>query len=226
VAGQRDRLRQRLQADSYAEYYGIALLEGNAPEAERVIADAIDARLPEELIRDRVVAAAMHRIGRLWAEGEISPSHEHLATQITYRVLALLREAFRVAESRSKARILLAAAEGEQHVMGLQMAADMLEESGYDVLMLGADVPTASLPAILEDHAPKLVGFSATMRESAANLPDAVEAVVEAAPCAGVIVGGRGVPEDAHEAHWIAFTHTVAGLVETADALLRRPSLN
>ena len=226
MPGQRDELRQRLQADAYAEHYGIALLEGNTPEAERVIADAIDARLPEELIRDRVVAASMHRIGQLWAGGEISPAHEHAATQITYRVLVLLREAFRVAESRSKARVLLAAVEGEQHVLGLQMAADVLEEAGYDVIMLGADVPTESLPAIIADRAPKLVGLSATMRANAVHLPEVVDAVLGADPAISVIVGGQGVPEVREEAHWIAFTHTVAGVVETADALLRKPSLN
>jgi MerR family transcriptional regulator, light-induced transcriptional regulator len=226
VEGQRERLRQRLAADSYAEYYGTALLNGSAAEAERVIADAIDGRIPEDLIRDRVIAAPMHRIGKLWAEGEISAAHEHLATQITYRVLALLREAFRVAEARPDARVLLAAVEGEQHVLGLQMAGDMLEEAGYDVLMLGADVPTATLPAIVADHAPKIVGFSATMRDNAAHLPAAVESVFRADSSIGVIVGGRGVPEDTQEAHWIAFTNSVTGLVETADALLRRPSLN
>ena len=226
MEGQRDNLRRRLVADSYAEHYGIALLNGDAAEAERVIGDAIEAHLPEELIRDRVIAASMHRIGRLWADGEIGPAHEHLATQITYRVLALLREAFRVAQSRTKARVLLAAVQGEQHVVGLQMAGDMLEEAGYDVLMLGADVPTASLSGMVDFHEPKLVGFSATMRSNAERLPDAVGAVNEADPRIGVIIGGSGIPEGMVEAHWITFTSTVAGLVETADALVRRPSLN
>ena len=195
-------------------------------EAERVIGDAIDGHLPEDLIRDRVIAASMHRIGKLWAEGEISPAHEHLATQITYRILALVREAFRVAQSRTKARVMLAAVEGEQHVLGLQMAADLLDEAGYDVLMLGADVPTEALAGVLADHRPKLVGLSATMAENAARLPEAVRAVADADSEVGVIVGGSGVPEGAAEAHWITFTNTVAGVVETADALVRRPSLN
>lgn len=226
MEGQRENLRKRLVADSYAEHYGIALLNGDAGEAERVIGDAIHGRLPEELIRDRVIAAAMHRIGRLWANNEISPAHEHLATQITFRVLALLREAFRVAQSRTKARVMLAAVEGEQHVMGLQMAADMLDEAGYDVLMLGADVPTDSLRRMAAEHAPKLVGLSATLGVNARRLPEAVAALAEVDSELGVIVGGSGVPEHAAEAHWLTFTNTVAGVVETADALVRRPSLN
>ena len=81
----------------FAEQLLDALLDADTPEAERVMRDAIESGLPQPLIADAVVAPAMRRIGELWATGEISVDDEHLATQISFRLLALMRESFRVA---------------------------------------------------------------------------------------------------------------------------------
>ena len=98
--------------------------------------------LGEAMLYDLVVGPAMHRIGRLWASGEIGVGHEHLATQIATRVLVLAHEAIGMAADRGEHRAMLAAVEGEQHVVALDMAAKLLESAGYEVLTLGADVPT------------------------------------------------------------------------------------
>src|SRR3954447_2733430 len=121
--------RKRLVAGALSERFGLALLEGDAVAAERVVRDAFDDELPYALIHDAVVAPALHRIGKLWERGEIGVAHEHLATQISLRVLALLRELFGVARRRSEKRVMLAAVEGEQHVVALQMVGDLLEDA-------------------------------------------------------------------------------------------------
>ena len=87
----------------------------------------------------------MRHIGDLWHRGEITVADEHLATDISYRVLALQREAFRVADRRTRERVMLAAVEGERHVLGLEMAGALLRHEGFDVRMLGADLPIDSL---------------------------------------------------------------------------------
>ena len=89
----------------------------------------------------------MWLIGDLWERGEISVADEHLATEISTRVLALQREAERLAVARGGHRIMLATPEGEQHIVALRMVRNLLREAGYDVLMLGADVPPADLAA-------------------------------------------------------------------------------
>jgi methanogenic corrinoid protein MtbC1 len=149
-----------------------------------------------------------------------------MATQISLRVLALLRELFRVARGRADQRAMLAAVQGEQHVMGLQMAGDLLDEAGYDVVMLGPDVPTDALRNIVAEHRPQIVGLSVTMSTAAANLPLALDAVVAAHPAAGVIVGGARGRGRLPDPHGMAFVGSVTEVVEVADALVRRPELN
>ena len=84
------------------EAFTAALVSGDPRAAERVARDAIDAGLDQGTIDEAVVAPAMRRIGDLWHRGEISVADEHLATDISFRVLALQREAFRVAHRRAR----------------------------------------------------------------------------------------------------------------------------
>ena len=218
--------KKRVLAESLSERFGLALIEGDAVMAETIVRDAFDEEMPYALIHDAIVAPALHRIGTLWERGEIGVAHEHLATQISLRVLALLRELFGVVRRRSENRVMLAAVEGEEHIVALQMAGDLLEDAGYEVVMLGPDVPVAVLAEIVTEHRPSIVCFTLTMASAARNLPRAVDAVQSASPATGVIIGGSASPGRMPEPAGLTFTTTVVDVVEVADTLVRRPQLN
>lgn len=217
---------RRLLAEAVSERYGLALIEGDAAAAERAVREAFDEGLPYGLIHDAVVAPALYRIGLLWERGEIGVAHEHAATQITLRVLALLRELFRVVRRRADHRAMLTAVEGEHHIVALQMVADLLEEAGYDVVMLGPDVPSDALEDIVVEHRPQLVALTATMSTAAVQLPRAIDAACACDPPAAVLVGGGVRPARLPEPPGITFADSVVDAVEIADRLVRRPGLN
>jgi methanogenic corrinoid protein MtbC1 len=206
--------------------YGRALIDGDAGQAELVVRDAIDVGLSAETIADEVIAPSMRRVGDLWADGALSVADEHLATQITVRILVLQREAFRVARRRARDRIMLAGMEGEHHVVGLQMAGDLLAHAGYEVRLLGPDVPIDSLAAIVRKHSPRVFALTATMPDPGALVPLAVDELRRANPHVAVVVGGSGVPRGLHGADWLVTARSVAGFVEVVDSLVRRPTLN
>src|SRR3712207_1522351 len=104
-----------------------ALLQADEPTAELVLREAVEAGIDEATIHDMVIAPAMRVIGDLWEAGELSIGEEHLATSIAMRCVTLHRERFRVARRRGGRLVVLAAVEGEQHVVGLGMAASLLE---------------------------------------------------------------------------------------------------
>jgi len=202
-----------------------ALLAGNAIDAEEIVREAIDGGLDQAMIDAAIIAPAMHHVGDAWARGEISVADEHLATQTTYRMLALLREAFRVQRRRPGQRVMLAALEGEEHVLALRMASDLLEQAGFDVRYLGPNVPLCTLPAIVERHAPAVFALTAT-RPCARRLEASIAAIRRASPSIGLVLGGAGIPRDTLATDWLVVERSVAGVVETVDALVLRPSLN
>lgn len=152
--------------------------------------------MPLSALYQRVIAPAMHELGRLWEAGAITVADEHLATGLTHRVLAAMRppELFEQASESSPAQpcALLAAVEGEQHALGLRMVADLLEDDGYRVAYLGADVPTEALLQAVRALEPALVGLSATMPESTRRLEAVVEGLRSEHPQLPLVIGGQG----------------------------------
>lgn len=208
------------------EAYTAALLLGDEVKAEIVVREAIDAGLAGEVIQREVLAPSMRRVGELWEDGSLSVADEHLATQITLRVLALEREAVRVAGGRRHTRVMLAAIEGEKHTVGLQMVRTLLVDGGYDVRYLGADVPIDSLAPIVKKHLPGVFALGATMPESGELLRLAVDEVRRGDARTGLLVGGQGVPEGFREEEGLVVMRNIASVVECVDALVRRPGLN
>ena len=86
-------------------------LAGDEIAAETTIREAMDARLTAAEIDGGIIAPALWLLGALCELGEGSVADEHLATEIS-SVLALQREADRVAQSRRGNRVLLATPPG------------------------------------------------------------------------------------------------------------------
>ena len=126
--------------------FATALLMGDEVGAELAMRDAMDAGLGSAEIDDAIIAPALWLIGDLWERGEISVADEHLATEICTRVLALQREASG-ARARREYTVMLATPAGELHVVALRMIGNLLLDAGYDVMMLGPDVPAEALAA-------------------------------------------------------------------------------
>ena len=206
--------------------FAAALLLGDEVGAEKAIRDAMDADVSTAEIDDAIIAPALWLIGDLWERGEISVADEHLATEISMRVLALQREAERLAVSRGHHRVLLATPEGELHVVALRMLGNLLREAGYEVVMLGADVPPIALARAAERHEPDVVCLSATMPGGSDRLWVSIDEVQAARPEAGFVVGGRGLRARMRSEPGISVCRRVPEVVEAVDAIVKRADLN
>jgi hypothetical protein len=105
----------------------------------------------------------MRSIGELWERNRVSVAEEHLASAICHEVAGRVFWRALGAQPRSLQRVMMAAVQGEQHVLGLRLAGDVLEGAGYDVLYLGADVPLQALLDACRIHRPDVLGFTVSM---------------------------------------------------------------
>jgi methanogenic corrinoid protein MtbC1 len=158
-----------------------------------------------------VIAPAMRTIGELWARDEITVADEHLATAITYRALNVMGGE---PPEPTRQRIMLAALEGERHVVGLQMVADALAAAGFEVMALGADGPLDALLAAIARYAPAVLGLSVTM-PAGPRLDDALARIRAVDPALAILVGGAA-GEVAPPARNVADAAPAVGAVETA----------
>ena len=212
--------------DELGRAYARAVLSGDEIAAETTIRDAIDARLTTAQIADEVIAPALWLVGRLWARGEISIADEHLATSISLRVLALQREATRTVRGREGQKALLAAPEGEMHIVALQMIANLLRDAGFTVLMLGPDVPLGDLADCAARHEPSVVCLTATMPAASDRLMLAIHELERGWSGAGYVLGGRGLSPRLRPRPGIHVCNRVSEVVDAADAIVKRADLN
>ena len=210
----------------FSDAYVTALLCGDEVAAEIAIREAMDASYTIAEIDHSIIAPAMWFIGELWEKGEISVAEEHLASEITVRVLALQREVGRVARGRGAHSVMLAAPAGELHVIGLRMVGNLLREGGYDVLMLGADVPAEALARAADRHKAEIVGLSTTMPGGGDQVLIAMYEVQQQRPEATFLLGGRGLTSRVRPGPGVHICERVSEAVEAADALVQRAALN
>lgn len=183
------RARGRTAA-KLSRVYLEALRAADTAGAYRVASQALADGMPLAALYQRVIAPAMHELGRLWEKGAVTVADEHLATALTHRVLATLRPDPLGAEE-DRPRAVLAAVQGEQHALGLRMAADLLEDAGWRPIYLGADVPTAALLQAIESLAPDLLGLTVTMPDLTPVLEGTVAVVRDRHPTLRLLVGGQ-----------------------------------
>jgi MerR family transcriptional regulator, light-induced transcriptional regulator len=212
--------------DVIGRQYARALLAGDEVAAELAVRDAIDAGLTTAQIDDEIVAPALWLVGDLWHRGEISVADEHLATEISLRVLALQREALRTARARRGHKVMLATPAAELHTVALRMTDNLLREAGYETVMLGGDVPPQAMGTFASRHAPDVVCLSSTMPGGGDQILIAIHEVQQARPAAGFVIGGRGLTSRLHSLPGIEVCRRVTEAVEAVDAMAKRSDMN
>jgi diguanylate cyclase (GGDEF)-like protein len=182
-------------ARTLSRSYGDALRAADGELAERIALQALAGGMSMAELYSRVITPAMWRIGDLWAKGAITIADEHLATALTNRVLASIFGSM-PGDERKRGHLLLGAIEGQHHVLGLRMAADVLEEAGYEVDYLGGDVPLGDLAETVLTRDPDLLCMSITIPLGENLLEQALAALREARPSLPILLGGQAVSED------------------------------
>lgn len=209
-------------AGAFAE----ALLAADEAAAEIAIRAAMDAGLGTAEIDEEVIAPALWLVGELWERGKISVAEEHIATEITVRVLALQREAQRVAQSRGGHLAVLATPAGELHVVALRMVANLLRGAGYNIVMLGTDVPPVALAGAVRRLDAQVVCMSLTMPGRADQLLHAIDEVRQTSPSTAFVVGGSGLRVLSQLRPRVDVCKRVSEAVEAVDAMVQRARLN
>src|SRR3954463_9863636 len=135
--GNDSRESRERRVGELARAYAAALLTADEVAADIAIRRAIEAGLSAAEVDEEIIAPALWLVGELWQRGDISVADEHIATEISLRVVALQQEARRVRSGRGEHRVMLATPPGELHVVALRMLGNILREAGYDVVMVG-----------------------------------------------------------------------------------------
>ncbi len=146
-----------------------ACLAFDERRAEAILNQAFAYYSPEDVCFD-LLQKGLVEIGDGWYEGRVSVQQEHFTSALAMRRLDSLLAA--TPPPTRAGRILVGCPPGEGHTFSPMMVTLLLRRRGWDVIYLGADVPTNRLQATIDRTRPDLVVFSAHLLDTAASLLD------------------------------------------------------
>ncbi|MFD2613277.1 cobalamin B12-binding domain-containing protein [Paenibacillus gansuensis] len=176
----------KLEAERFAEQ----LLSGNQSEAWAMIAGLHAAGKNSLYIYDRVITSALRYIGELWEQNQITVADEHLATA-TCDLIILQYSAFLNHTPTQAKKAMMLCIEGEQHDVGLKLAAQMFKEAGWETRFYGANLPLEHILTSAIQWQPHVIGLSVSIVYHLPRLSAYITTFEKMYHHPTVMVGGR-----------------------------------
>lgn len=190
--------KTRISPESVATFCDL-LLE---PDQSRLALEFVTARRAEGTTTQEVylgyIGEAARLLGERWENDQLTPLEVTIGAGTLYALMRALRATSIVSQPFDHRRAaLFATVPGEQHGIGITVAADMFREAGWDIdLQIGLD--HARLVERVRRTLPAIIGLSLSTSERLPELLQAVVALRLAVPDAavGVAPGGDLTAED------------------------------
>ncbi len=144
---------------SEAEKFEAALLAGDQQAAHSILNRCFEQGKNLIDVELHIVQPALYQIGDKWQNNLVSVAQEHMATAIAQSLITLMLHNYEPLPAIDK-KVLLACVEGNNHALGLQMVAHAFLLDGWEVQLLGSNVPTDALLQQVENWQPDLIGLS------------------------------------------------------------------
>lgn len=166
-----------------------ALISGDQLAATQVVDNLVSQRWEPTFVYENSIGHCLAEIGARWHNGDLSIAVEHRATQIALRLLSRAQDVY-APTRRVGRRALVTSVEGDNHLIGGLVFADLLRFEGWEVDFLGADSPVSSIVDLVTQENPDLVGLSVTIEEYLPNATSTVKALKVINQNLVVVVGG------------------------------------
>lgn len=181
--------------DSSLEY---AIANGLRQIAAEATVRLLNTMEPAEII-DHILIPTLEKVGNRFEKGEIFLPQLIQSAGAAQAGFEEIRKAMtRSSQSEvnlSKGKIILATVKGDIHDIGKNIVKVVLENSGYQIIDLGKDVPIEVVrQTVLRENA-KLVGLSALMTTTVKNMEETIRDLKNHSECK-IMVGGAVLTKD------------------------------
>jgi methanogenic corrinoid protein MtbC1 len=202
-------------------YLGLCL-EGKPHEAIALVLRELDGGLPAVAIYTQVLLPAEKEIGQLWHVGDVSIAEEHLVSETTRELMALIVAKHAPPHPHGPS-LIAASVAGNAHDIGLRAVADLFRLAGWRCLYLGANMPAAEIGRAAETFDVDLVVLNVTLSTQLKPVGEAIETIRRLAPRRKILVGGLafdGLPDLPLQLGADAYSPTIDVAVSLGAALL------
>lgn len=134
--------------------------------------------------------SAMERIGDRFSRNEVFVPELLMAARAMNAVMEHLKPFFQAGNIKSKGTFVLGTVAGDLHDIGKNLVSMVVEGNGWKVIDLGVDVKTDKFLKAVEEHPGCVVGLSALLTTTMANMAETLKRIKECYPDTLIVVGG------------------------------------
>ncbi len=171
-----------------------SLINGDKDKSINICLSLLDRGMDISKIYESIIAKSLKETGSLWERGTISVWKEHMISEMSKDIIAILHSKYN--KIRKDNKVILGLTPGaEAHNMGIKMVCSIFELIGWKSIYLGSNVPTLSVLDSIYNNKPNIIALSVTISyhiESAKNLVDAIRELYNEKSLS-IIVGGNGL---------------------------------
>jgi 5-methyltetrahydrofolate--homocysteine methyltransferase len=199
------------------------LYEGEDEEVAELVQQALDQGMePHEILQGGLIAG-MDEVGKDFKADVLYMPEVLIAARAMHAGMDVLRPLLAESDAAGAGKYIIGTVKGDLHDIGKNLVRMMLEGAGFEVVDLGKDVPEETFVAAVREHQPKILGLSALLTTTMAEMKTAIEALEEAGLRDSVKIMVGGAPLTAAFAEEIgadAYAPDAATAVDVARSLL------
>lgn len=199
-----------------------SLYSGDIEAVGELVQDALDAGVAPSDVLNGALLAGMDEVGRDFKKGVLFVPEVLCAARAMQAGLDVLRPLLAEGEATSSGKYVLGTVKGDMHDIGKNLVRMMLEGGGFEIIDLGVDVKSSAFVDAVREHKPDLVGMSALLTTTMAQMKVTIDALEEAGLRDSVKIVVGGAPVTAAFAEQIgadAFAEDAAAAVDVAREL-------
>jgi len=169
------------------------VMEGDGDAGAKLVQKLIaEGSNPDDLL-DKALIPAMERVSEMFTAADFFLPEALLAGEAFKACLTELRRHQKRKARTVKGRVLLATVQGDIHDIGKNIVKMVLENAGYEIRDLGANVHTREIIDVAKHERPHIVALSALMTTTMGEMRHVVEGLVKAEVDSDVLIGGAVV---------------------------------
>jgi len=139
----------------------------------------------------------MQRIGARFSRNEVFVPELLMAAKAMNTVMVHLKPFFQAGTVKKKGVFVLGTVTGDLHDIGKNLVGMVVAGNGWEVVDIGVDVKPGKFIEKIKEHPGCIVGLSALLTTTMANMAKTVQEIKAQFPSSVIIVGGAPLSADA-----------------------------
>jgi len=156
-----------------------AVIDGATSQVVSLVNEAVSKEIPVGEILNDALIAGMNEVGVLFKDGEMFVPEVLVSAKALQAGIDIIRPALVEAGVKAAGRIVTVTVEGDLHDIGIKLVGMMLEGAGFEVINIGVDKPAKEIIEKVKELKPNILGMSAMLTTTMANMKDVVEMLKE-----------------------------------------------